>query len=214
LSIAHLWQKKRHAAESYLEVCDCLGLPRPSSDAALLLGNKASRHRIRCLLHAQGLASPLVILVPASSWPSKCWPTGHWAATAEWLLEQGYSVALLGSCREEAVGREIAKQISNQRKTAFLFGVLKLGDLPALFESSRLVITGDTGPMHVAAASGAAVLALFGPTDPSLTGPWPAGKAMVLRAPLCDCCKRPRCPKACMRNIRPDRVISAIEAML
>ncbi|MCX7827409.1 MAG: glycosyltransferase family 9 protein, partial [Verrucomicrobiae bacterium] len=86
---------------------------------------------------------------------------------------------------------------------------------------ARLMISNDSGPMHLAVAVGTPVVALFGPTDPRLTGPYPVGgsSSIVLRATLdCSPCLKPQCKDAprleCMARIEVEQVVAAAERLM
>ena len=86
-------------------------------------------------------------------------------------------------------------------------------DLLALAKASRLFVSGDTGPLHMAGAVGAPLVALFGPTTPARNGPWDDRDVSISRYDSCDChykrtCRRPA--TWCLANITPDEVMRAI----
>jgi ADP-heptose:LPS heptosyltransferase len=89
-------------------------------------------------------------------------------------------------------------------------------DLFALLQRARLMIAGDTGPLHIAAAVGAPVVALFGPTDASRNGPWQADDISLSRASSCECHYERRCRRAvpCLDDISVDEVVEAASRRL
>jgi ADP-heptose:LPS heptosyltransferase len=91
-----------------------------------------------------------------------------------------------------------------------LVGRTDLLTLAAVLERAQVVVTGDTGPMHLAVAMGTRVLALFGPADPSRTGPY-GQLSSVLRAPPWDGVRE---PDAAMRDLAPEVVVRALVAAL
>ena len=93
-------------------------------------------------------------------------------------------------------------------------GETDLKELFALFSLSRFAVTVDSGPMHIAAASGAKVVALFGPTAPWRTGPYGKGHVIVRKGLICSPCFKKVCasPK-CMEEITVEDVLEAVDSL-
>jgi heptosyltransferase I len=123
-----------------------------------------------------------IVLFPDSRRPEKCWP--HFEALTEQLLAALPSARFVwaGSAEQQAPPRWPANRFAN------LTGRTALESLPELLAGAALVIGNDSGPMHLAAAMDVPVLAIFGPTDPALYGPYPLGARGrdVIRAPAAD----------------------------
>ncbi|MFM8552671.1 MAG: glycosyltransferase family 9 protein, partial [Nitrospiraceae bacterium] len=105
-----------------------------------------------------------------------------------------------------------------RRAPVDLTGQTQLGHLPALLQAASLLITNDSGPMHVAAAVGTPVVALFGPTNPVRTGPYGAGhRVLASRVPCSPCysrqCRHP-VPLECLTNVSPAQVLEAVREQL
>ena len=98
-----------------------------------------------------------------------------------------------------------------------LTGETPLTVLPALLQSTRLLITNDSGPMHIAAALGTAVVAVFGPTNPDRTGPYGKGHAVLASRIPCSPCNRRSCENVrqleCLFTIDPQQVVEAAESL-
>ncbi|MCX7970209.1 MAG: glycosyltransferase family 9 protein [Negativicutes bacterium] len=142
---------------------------------------------------------PVVAINPGGSWPTKRWPAENFAAVAEWLLERGMSVVWLGSQADRELVADITSRIADRRSAmTILTGRLDLGQLAEVLAGCDLMMTTDSGPMHVAAAVGTPVVGLFGPS-PVLgfypygpveagAGPGvPATAEHVILAGRCDC---------------------------
>jgi heptosyltransferase-1 len=163
----------------------------------------AERAEARRVLGEAGSSSDApVILAPGARWASKQWPEANWAALADQLAaELGQPCVLVGSPDEALLCERIAATAVS--KPINLAGRTNLRTLAALLDFAALAVTNDSGPMHMAAAQHTPLVALFGPTDPRLTGPW--------RRP--DCVIRPddapADPRA-YRRIRDDSVMRAI----
>jgi heptosyltransferase I len=108
---------------------------------------------------------------------------------------------------------KIISQMSS--KTLNLGGETSLPELAYLYKKAQLVITTDSGPMHLAAAVGTEVVALFGPTDPVRTGPYGAGHTIIRIELPCSPCFKKNCPTIkCMHDILPEQVFAVIEERL
>jgi len=110
-----------------------------------------------------------VVLSPGGGWGSKCWPIERYAALHNILgRERGWRTVVNAAPGEEHLVREFQAQARVSRPVHFS---LRLRQLVALLKRARLVVSGDTGPLHLAAALGTPVVGLFGPTDPVRNGP-------------------------------------------
>lgn len=204
------YDPEEHAVWRYLRVARYLGAP--PGPPRFRLGLPESRDLSHLLPAAPD--RPLVVLHPGARWGSKLWPAYNWARLAQWLAgERGFLVAVTGS----GADRQLAEAIVSQTQTSLfnLAGRTSLAELAALLKKARLVVTPDTGPMHLAAALRTPVVALFGPTAPWRTGPFGPGHT-VLRLPLsCSPCFKKQCPKpVCLTDLTPDMVREAVEKLL
>lgn len=116
-------------------------------------------------------ARPLVVLEPGASYgPAKCWPADNFGALARRLLALGVDVATVGTAATAAIERQVARRAGPGLLRA-VGRTPDLGVLLGLLAGADLVVSNDTGPMHLAAVVGAPVLALFGATDPVVSAP-------------------------------------------
>ncbi|MCD6390070.1 MAG: glycosyltransferase family 9 protein, partial [Desulfobulbaceae bacterium] len=158
-------------------------------------------------------AQPLVAINPQTKWETKLWENDRFAQVADQLAARGCRVVFTGGPPDRVVIETIQENMKNSSLN--LAGRSSLKTLAALYERADLVISTDTGPMHIAAAAGTPVVALFGPTAPWRTGPY--GKQhQVLRTGIsCSPCFKRQCPleedqkKRCMKEIPVDRVVDA-----
>ena len=129
------------------------------------------RERARALLARAGIepGAPLLGLVPGAATRFKRWPADRFAAAATALLERGWRALVLGSREERALGSAVARRIGPAAVS--LAGVAGLGALRGLVAGLTLLVTNDTGPLHVAVALGIPTVSLFGATDSGGTGP-------------------------------------------
>jgi heptosyltransferase-2 len=146
----------------------------------------------------------------ASYGSAKCWPPDRFAELANQLQAQsGAEVILFGTANEAAVSSAI---IAGMRHPPVdLTGKTAIEDLPALLSQCHLFIGNDSGAMHVAAAVGLPVVAVFGPTDPFGTAPVTPRCSIVQDKPYCSPCFLRRCPTdhRCMTRITPNAVEAA-----
>jgi heptosyltransferase II len=156
----------------------------------------------------------------ASYGSAKCWPPDRFAELANRLQEQVKAeVILFGTSSEAAVSSAIAAGMNYG--PIDLTGKTSINDLPALLSQCHLFIGNDSGAMHVAAAVGLPVVAVFGPTDPFGTAPVTPRCSIVQEKPYCSPCFLRRCPTdhRCMTRVAPEAVevaarqwISSMEA--
>ena len=174
------------------------------------------REKIGHLLDAEGVdpAKPLVAINPMTTWETKHWRNERFARVADQLLDKGVAVVFSGGPRDVRGIEEIRAAMAC--KAASLAGRTSLKDLAALYERVAVLITTDTGPMHLAAAAGAPVVALFGPTAPWRTGPFGEGHKILRAEVACSPCLKRHCDRdhACMDQITVDQVVQATQALL
>ncbi|MGC1618609.1 MAG: lipopolysaccharide heptosyltransferase II [Candidatus Acidiferrum sp.] len=146
----------------------------------------------------------------ASYGSAKCWPPDRFADLANRLhARQDVEVILFGTPTEAIVSSAIAAGM--RRPPIDLTGKTSIADLPALLSQCHLFVGNDSGAMHVAAAVGLPIVAVFGPTDPFGTAPITPRCTIVQEKPYCSPCFLRRCPTdhRCMTRITPAAVESA-----
>ncbi|MBI4797129.1 MAG: lipopolysaccharide heptosyltransferase II [Deltaproteobacteria bacterium] len=155
-----------------------------------------------------------VVLHPGARWPTKLWPPASWARLADWLIgEKGLAVVITGSAADRHLAAQIIEHM--HEKAWNLAGRTTLAELAGIMQKARLAITADTGPMHLAAALGTRVVAIFGPTAPGRTGPFGEGHRVVRLGLECSPCFQRRCPEPrCLTTLSPDAVQAAVEKSL
>ena len=204
-----------HAVDWYLAVLTRLGVPvnanfqwlPPQPDVAANVRSKWPVQDGRWL-----------ILQPGARWLNKRWPVGHFGELLL-LLEARHPelrFAILGGAEDRPLGETIARAGSS--RCLDLTGKLSLPEMVEWIRLGEAMVTNDTGPMHVAAALGKPVIALFGPTEPRRTGPY-GQLDHVLKSDLpCIPCMSARCtwskPIECLRAILPDAVAVAVAARI
>jgi len=162
-------------------------------------------------------AGDYLVLNPAGSWETKRWLAEGFAKVGNYFYEKrGWTPVIIGGREDtsvsDAVGSALRVPFVN------LTGRTELMELAAVLQRARGFLTNDSGPMHMGVAVGVPTVALFGPTDPSLTGPV-GGKCLVLSTrPFCSPCYLKRCPSQrhfiCMRSLSAEEVIRRMEEFL
>jgi lipopolysaccharide heptosyltransferase II len=155
-----------------------------------------------------------IVLQPGARWLNKRWPIEHFLELAQRLAARGSDLnfAILGGAEDDALGRTLAQAVPG--RCLDLTGKLSLPEMVEWIRLSELMVTNDTGPMHVAAALGKRVVALFGPTEPARTGPYEQIQhALQLDLP-CVPCMRSYCtyfkPLECLRALSPAAAFHAV----
>lgn len=179
-----------------------------------------ARRAITERLSAHGLAAdaPLVALQLGASRPVRRWPVDSFARLAADVAADGTCVALIGGAGERELAEAVrrASALPDER-TIDLCGTTTIAELAALLERADVLVTGDTGPMHLAAAVGTPVVALFfGPALPFDTGPYGEDHVLLHAAVACAPCDHAvSClDPFCRTTIRPDVVAAAVRARL
>ncbi len=198
------YDPERHAALRYLDAAVYLGaaLPEPLPARYYSPPPEAAREAEIML----GDAKDFIILNPGAKWESKRWPLPHWQKLAALLAAQGRSLVLTGGAEDRDVCAGIEKIVPQSKN---LCGLTPLPVLAAVMEKSALIITADTGPMHLAAAVGARGLALFGPTKPGRTGPFGGRFTILQPEKSCLGCLKRACEKSCLEDLLPETVLAA-----
>jgi lipopolysaccharide heptosyltransferase I len=165
-------------------------------------------------LQADGSSERRVVLNPGAGWPNKQWPPDRFGAVAAGLREARRlrSVVTWGP-GEESLARSV---VDASDGAAELAPPTTLAQLTSLIASAALVVSGDTGPIHLAAAAGTPIVGLYGPTDPARNGPWSASDLAVSRYAECVCHHKRQCHRAtpCLDDITVGEVLAAAEARL
>ena len=213
--VPHAGEIPAHEQYYYLELLRRAGwLDTPPNESFIELHvPEEDRRRAAEFLLSSGSNPPnlrIAIGAGASYGSAKCWPPDRFAELANRLQPQaGIDVILFGTPTEAAVSSAIAAGM--RRPPIDLTGKTSIADLPALLSNCHLFIGNDSGAMHVAAAIGLPVVAVFGPTDPFGTAPVTPRCTVVQEKPYCSPCFLRRCPTdhRCMTRITPAAVESA-----
>jgi heptosyltransferase-2 len=194
-----------------------LGLPRgeaprlPLPTLALRVDEAARRALLARLELDRG--RPAAVLAPGAEYgPAKRWPARYFGELAQGLSAHGCAVWLIGSRNDRQAGAEIERHSGGVCRN--LCGETTLAEAIDLLASAALVVSNDSGLMHVAAALGKPLIALYGSSSPAYTPPLsPNARILKLDLPCSPCFKR-ECPLGhfnCMMQLTPDRVLAAVD---
>ncbi|MCJ7546832.1 MAG: lipopolysaccharide heptosyltransferase II [Deltaproteobacteria bacterium] len=205
----------RHRMYYYLQLIEPSG-SYPSPLLPSLSLNGTQERWADTFLSRNGLKGKVLIgLNPGATYgEAKCWPPERFAELRRRLIKDyGASILIFGSSRpqEKALNAAIAEGIGEGCLN--LSGETSLMQLAALLRRCRLLVTNDTGTMHVAAAVGTRVVAIFGPTDPKTTSPLGEGHIVIRREVPCSPCLKRVCPEdhRCMELISVANVLEAVQ---
>jgi heptosyltransferase I len=161
-------------------------------------------------LRARGYA----LVNPGAAWPNKRWPAERFGAVAAAIeREFGLSSLVLWGPGEEALAAGVVAASSGAAEAA---PPTTISDLVGLARDARLMVSRDTGPLHIAGAAGTPIVALFGPTFPERNGPWSPQDVSLSQVQQCVCRYERRCKRAtrCIDDITVDEVVAAVRRRL
>jgi lipopolysaccharide heptosyltransferase I len=204
------YDREKHALERYLDVARYLGAVDPSPTCTLPIDRERAVMRAR----AGGLVKDgrrLVVINPVARWKTKLWDEEKFARLADRLVTERNAVVIFTGSPDDRAVTERTRGMMRENAVNWA-GETTLKELAALASMADLFITTDTGPMHLAAAAGARVVALFGPTAPGRTGPYGPGHEVVRKGLACSPCFRRTCDIGvrCMEEITVDDVMEKI----
>lgn len=220
----------------YLELLRRAGIKTPYRHPWIYM---TTGERTSAINEFNKLRRPVIVINPGATYGSaKRWPSGHFSELINRIIDElGATVILVGSEKERVISKEILKAVEDEFvKNNHLIdrtGKTSLRELIRTIYASDLLVTNDSGPMHIGYALGVPVVALFGSTSPELTGPLSyvnperygfeidiefSAKDLVLNKALsCSPCFKRECPEgepACLQKILPDEVFSCIKELL
>ena len=158
-----------------------------------------------------GEGRPFALINPGAAWPNKRWPAERFGEVASFIHDiRGLPSFVLWGPGEEGLAGAVVDASAGAARIAPRTG---LADLLALSRAASLMISGDTGPLHIAAAAGTPIVAIFGPTDPHRNGPWDPDDLTVSRFGACGCHYERRCRQQdwCLDSVGVAEVTAAVQ---
>jgi len=201
--------EKRHVVQINLGLLEPLGVtPGPPEYPLAPVESAAARaEQLRT-------GGRYVLLNPGAAWPNKRWPAERLGALAAALRDRhGLMSAVLWGPGERALADAVAAHSSG---AAAVTAPTTVADVVALARGASILVSGDTGPMHIAAAVGTPLVGIYGPTMPERNGPWRTEDETVSRFAVCECHLLRRCTRArmCLLDIEVAEVLGAVERRL
>jgi heptosyltransferase-2 len=211
-----LYPAAAHHVHHYLHLAAALGAS-PEPMAPRIDVNEAEMEEVRAKFGMpRAVERPWFGLCPGAEYgPAKRWPVEHFVEAARALREKiQCRWAILGGAGDRPLAERIAGDLARAtgEPPLNLAGQTGLRELAAALKLCDVVLTNDTGPMHLAAAVGAPLVSIFGSTSPELTGPIFSLRAQMVRSHApCSPCFRRECPidLRCLRDIETEQVVAA-----
>ncbi|MCB9852306.1 MAG: lipopolysaccharide heptosyltransferase II [Phycisphaerales bacterium] len=204
---------EKHAAERNFDAAALLGVNRSEPDFRIAFTQDDST-TIRDLIRSRlGSDQRFIAMATSTRWPTKCWPVDRFGQLAAELHKtSGLKTLLVGGPGDRDDGRRAADAADGAAVN--VCGETTLRQLAALIDRASLVVTADSTPMHLAAAHGCPLVALFGPTNPVRTGPFNRSRDVVRLDLDCSPCyirKLRQCPHKhrCMQDLSVAQVAAA-----
>jgi ADP-heptose:LPS heptosyltransferase len=209
-------ERMMHEVERGLDLVAAVGM-RTSDDQLVLRVPDSAREEIVGLL---GNQRPLIVVHPGCSMPARTYPWEQYVEVVEILVRNlGARVVLTGADAERPLVDTILAHVKpwNRAQVTSAAGSLAFSAFCALIEAADVVVTNNTGPMHMAAALATPVVALFALTNPpEQWGPWKVPHHMLWHEVPCRLCYSRVCPTThdCLREVRPPQLVDAIADLL
>jgi len=202
-------RETRHVVELNLGVLALVGITSARAEFPIEAPPSAAARTI-----VEQTGGRYALLNPGAAWPNKRWPPDRLAAVARELRDRhGLTSVVLWGPGEEALADAV---VAEARGAAVLSPKTTIADLVALSRGAALMVSGDTGPTHIATAVGTPIVGLYGPTRPARNGPLSPLDITVSRDSVCEChhLRRCRAARMCLLDIGADEVIAAVERRL
>ncbi len=205
----------QHAIDRYLKITEYLNCHSNNSWKGYVPIFESDKGIVNLVLDAIGLDQRhLIAINPMARWKTKLWEIKRFADLADRLRDDlSCNIVFTGSKYDREIIENISKMMKN--RPINLAGRTSLKELAYLFTRCKALVTTDTGPMHIAAAMGCQVIALFGPTAPWRTGPYGKGHKVIRTDVECSPCFKKSCKHmTCMKEIKVERVFEEVRDLL
>ena len=219
LFYTHIMGKERNGTHAVLEnlsvVEELTGKTLGKSPAFAISVDKAELERARALLNGVSeKEGPRVVVSPTSRWKTKMWDGRKFATLCDMIIDE-YDATVVFTGVESDTPYIEKIQAMMKHASINLSGKTDIAALKGLIKGADLVISCDSGTMHLASALGSPVVAIFGPTDPAYTGPFTEKRVVVRKTVDCAPCRRRECEDMrCMNLIEPEDVMQGVRRLL
>lgn len=206
--------KEPHRVEHFLKLAEAVGADISKKNYEFFITD-ADRKNADLLLESLGVRRDdrFAVINPGGNWNPKRWPVENFSLLGDMLAgKYGVRIVISGGEKDGKLADEISGRMKH--KAISVCGKTKIRELAAIFEKAKLVVSGDSGPMHIAAGVGANTAAIFGPTNPKITGPSGGRNCIIIRkdigcpVPCYDAACR---DNRCMKAVSAEDVMKAIE---
>ena len=201
----------RHVIQKNLSILSALDIKTDAIDMPLTPHASADT---TAAIETAGGHMQYVVINPGAAWPNKRWPPERFGALAAALQRHSRlrSLVTWGPSEKDLANRVV----SASEGAASLAPATTVSDLAVLMRQAALVVSGDTGPLHIAAAMGTPLVGLYGPTWPERNGPWDPRDIVISRANVCVCHHKRQCLRGapCINEITLEEVVAAAEKRL
>jgi len=201
----------KHVIQKNLSILSAIGITTTSMEMPMQPHASADT---AAAIDTAGGSRGFIVLNPGAAWPNKRWPPERFGALAAALRDRTGLRSLVTWGPSE---RELANAVvSASAGAASLAPATSVSDLAVLMREAALVVAGDTGPLHIAAAMGTPLVGLYGPTWPERNGPWDPKDVVISRANACVCHHKRQCLRGapCINEITLDEVVAASQKRL
>ncbi len=208
---------KIHRSDHYLNVIESFGIKVSDRTTTLSVSPEAEKEMNK-ILEEKGISQKdrLIVINPGGNWALKQWPLKNFTKLIDRLMTGfNFKVLISGALKDEALANTIIAPL--KLKPTVLAGETNLKQAMALMKRADLVISADSGPLHVANSVGTDVIGIFGPTRPEITGPRGPGRAVILQHDVgCNrqACYHLKCPdNICMQAVTVEDVLVAFKKL-
>lgn len=205
-------QKELHKVEYFLNLARSVGIETKNKNYEIYISNNDVKKAEKILKDIGADDKGFMVLNAGGNWNPKRWPAENFARLGDEIFKRLHMKVILTGADKDII---LAEAISDlmKYKPSILCGKTDLKTLGAIFKKARCIISNDSGPMHLAVAVRANVVAIFGPTSPELTGPYGDGRYKVLHKDIG--CKIPcydlKCnDNRCMKAVSVEEVVEAV----
>ena len=210
-------RNKQHLVDTYKQILAPLGIPLSETAPRLFVDEKEVEESKELLYQrGYGQGQKLIGINPGAAYgTAKCWPPDRFRALAMKLLhETDASIVFFGDSATASLVKEICQELPP--RVINLAGITSLRELACLVKDCSVLVTNDSGPMHIGAAFGTPLVALFGSTDETVTGPYGQKGNVIHKKVACSPCFKRVCPIdfRCMNRIEVDEVAECVHDRL
>ncbi|MDD3013812.1 MAG: glycosyltransferase family 9 protein [Candidatus Gastranaerophilales bacterium] len=209
-----------HQTDAYLEVLKAINITDFDNQGLEMYTDRETEIQVNKKWQEAFPSKPLQVIGinTGGSWKTKRWTREGFASLADSLLKEGYGVAFFGGTVDISDVQEITKimEEKNHPNLAVFTGKITLTELACMMKKCSVVVSGDSGPMHIAVSQKVPVISIFGPSDPVRYSPYQQDRNnIVFLSQDCLACGKHECEDhICMRGITADKILTKIKAVL